>query len=234
MPAWEAQARDDEVWDVVAFLLALPRLTPEQGAAMSRADVSDEVVKATQGRLIAIAGPPQKAEAACVRCHGYDGAGHASGAFPRLNGLDAAYLEKALRDYRSGARPSGFMAPVARALTDDEMRLVAQHYASMPAAAAAAPPDDPALLQKGAALAATGAPGRGIAACISCHGTGKAPALDGQYRDYVARQLELWKGGHRRGDADDVMGRIARAMTAEEIRAVAVYYAALPGRALAE
>jgi cytochrome c553 len=236
MPAWEAQERDDEVWDIVAFLQRLPRLTPEQLAAMSRADASDAVVQATQGRLIAIAGPPQKAEAACVRCHGFDGAGHPNGAFPRLNGLDAGYLHEALRHYARGTRPSGFMAPVARALTDEEMRLVAQHYASMPAAASPAAPEaaDLALLQKGAALAATGA--RGIEACTSCHAAGKAdaPALEGQYRDYVVQQLTLWKAGHRRSDASDVMGRIARAMSEEEIRAVAVYYAALPGRVPAE
>jgi mono/diheme cytochrome c family protein len=67
MPAWEAQERDDEVWDIVAFLQMLPRLTPEQLAAMSRADASDAVVQATEGRLIAIAGRRRgRGRPACV------------------------------------------------------------------------------------------------------------------------------------------------------------------------
>ncbi|PWB59886.1 MAG: cytochrome c4, partial [Bradyrhizobiaceae bacterium] len=71
------------------------------------------------------------------------------------------------------------------------------------------------------------------AACVDCHGhagvgTPRAPALAGQYADYVSRQLSLWKTG-RRHDPDDVMGRIARRMTEADIRAAASYFAALPG-----
>lgn len=233
MPAWEAQQRDDEVWDVVAFLQALPGLAPAQLEEMSRRDESEAAVRVTNGRLVVLAGPPQKAEAACVRCHGLDGAGHPNGAFPRLSGLDESYLLAALRQYAGGVRPSGFMAPVARALSEEEMRLVAKHYAAMPARGAPSRPADPALLQQGAALAAAGAPARGIAACVDCHGhagvgTPRAPALAGQYADYVSRQLSLWKTG-RRHDPDDVMGRIARRMTEADILAAASYFAALPG-----
>jgi cytochrome c553 len=126
MPAWEAQERDDEVWDLVAFLQVLPRMTPERRRQMMREDESEAAVRASDGQLIAMAGPPQKAEAACARCHGFDGAGHPSGAFPRLGGQDANYLHAQLKRYADGTRPSGVMAPVARALSDEEMRLVAE------------------------------------------------------------------------------------------------------------
>ncbi len=235
MPAWEAQERDDEVWDLVAFLQVLPGLTAERLRYMTRQDESDAAVRASEGQLIAMAGPPQQAEAACVRCHGFDGAGHPSGAFPRLNGQDADYLHAQLKRYAKGERPSGVMAPVARALGDEEMRLVANHYASMPAnAPARAASGDLSRLQTGAALAAAGAPARGIEACRSCHGrtgtgTQVAPALAGQYVGYLAQQLTLWKTGARR-DSDDVMGRIARRLSDAEIAAVASYFAALPAR----
>jgi cytochrome c553 len=211
-------------------------MTPERLREMTRQDESEAAVRASEGQLIAMAGPPQKAEAACVRCHGFDGAGHPSGAFPRLSGQDAGYLHQQLKRYANGARPSGVMAPVARALSDEEMRLVANHYASMPASAAPARPatGELARLQTGAALAAAGAPERRIPACTSCHGpaasgTPAGPILAGQYPGYLALQLRLWKSGRRR-DADDPMGRIARQMSEEEMEAVAIYYAALPPR----
>jgi cytochrome c553 len=240
MPAWEAQERDDEVWDLVAFLQELPRMTPERLRQMMREDESEAAVRASDGQLIAMAGPPQKAEAACVRCHGFDGAGDPSGAFPRIGGQDASYLHEQLKRYAKGVRPSGVMAPVARALSDEEMRLVAEHYASMQASASSARPasGDPARLQTGAALAAAGAPERGIEACANCHGragsgTAAAPALAGQYAGYLSQQLTLWKTGRRR-DSDDVMGRIAKRMSEAEIAAVADYFATLPaGDALA-
>src|SRR5690349_6885970 len=62
---------------------------------------------------------------ACVSCHGLDGTGDTSGAFPLLTGQSGWYLYKQLKDYASGARPNDTMAPIAQALSDEEMRDVA-------------------------------------------------------------------------------------------------------------
>ncbi|MFC7397525.1 c-type cytochrome [Chelatococcus sp. GCM10030263] len=237
MPHWEAEQRDDEVWAVVAFLLTLPNLNPEAYRALTAVDgggfeAAEDGTKGG-GELIVAAGPFAGSPLACIRCHGADGRGSATGAFPRLTGQDAGYLDKALRDYASGLRPSGIMSPIARALTGEQIHAVSAYYAARQdeakAPAAARNMDDMSLLQKGGALAAVGSPERGIEACSACHGAGKAgiPYLAGQFEGYVRQQLLLWKAGVR-GDPTGVMAPIAQRLTEEEIEALAHYFARLP------
>ena len=76
-----------------------------------------------------------KAKEVCAACHGVDG-NAATPDFPRLAGQHGDYLEKALRDYKSGARKNPVMAPIAAALTRTDIENVASHYASQPAALA--------------------------------------------------------------------------------------------------
>lgn len=191
-----------------------------------------------RGRLVALGGWTQSGRAACTQCHGMDGLGDASGAFPRLAGLDGWYLYKSLRDYASGARPNAVMTPVARALSDREMQDVAAHYAGftdLPYAPPAAALDT-ATLQKGAAIVAVGLPDQGVAACSSCHGENGAgggvayPRIAGQSAPYVERQLRLWKTGGRDGDPMNVMEQVAKAMSDDDIAAVAAWLATVdPG-----
>jgi cytochrome c553 len=228
MPSWEAQERDDEVWAIVAFLLKLPGYAPASPAV------------GTAGPMSAAAGPTSQSIAACARCHGLTGEGSSSGAFPRLSYQDPDYLYRALTQYARGDRPSGIMAPVARALTDEQMRSIAHHYATAgPAAdshgAAEAERIDPLLIQQGGALAAIGDAGRGIDPCTRCHGdegqgTPAGPALAGQYQNYIAQQLSLWKEGRRDRHPNETMAHIGRVLSNDEIRAVAAYFAALPPR----
>jgi cytochrome c553 len=229
MPSWEAQERDDEVWAIVAFLLKLPDYAPALPAV------------ATAGGMSAVAGPTSQSIAACARCHGVTGEGSSSGAFPRLSYQDPDYLYRSLAHYAQGGRPSGIMAPVARALTDEQMRSIARHYATAgsaanPHGAAEAREIDPLLIQQGGALAAIGDPGRRIVACMQCHGdegqgTPAGPALAGQYQNYIAEQLFLWKEGRRDRHPNETMAHIGRMLSNHEIRAVAAYFAALPPRA---
>ncbi len=53
------------------------------------------------------------------------------------------------------------------------------------------------------------------------------PYLAGQYAPYAELQLQRWQQGVRRNDALDVMAQIAEALSAEDIRAVALYYETL-------
>lgn len=172
---------------------------------------------------------------ACVTCHGLDGAGDGSGAFPRLDGQHAWYLYKQLQDYASGARPHVAMTPIARALTDREMRDVAAWYAAQNTVNDDIGIEaDLRLRQLGGSIAAVGAPDRGVTACVQCHGQrgegmGPAiPALAGQYAAYTALQLRLWKRDERRNGPLGVMAQIAAGLTDAEIEAVAAYYATLP------
>lgn len=67
--------------------------------------------------------------ALCVSCHGADG-NSTDPQFPRLAGQHANYLERALMDYRSGARKNPIMAGFAGGLTDDDIANLAAYYSS--------------------------------------------------------------------------------------------------------
>ena len=67
--------------------------------------------------------------AACTSCHGPTGAGNPAANFPKVSGQHAAYVEKALKDFRAGDRvnDSGkMMQGVAAKMTDKEIAAVAQ------------------------------------------------------------------------------------------------------------
>ncbi|MDC7785050.1 c-type cytochrome [Rhodoplanes sp. TEM] len=175
------------------------------------------------------------AGAACHTCHGPDGAGDRSGAFPRIGGQPAWYLYKQLDDYASGARRNAVMEPIARALAARQRQDVAAFYAAqVPAAAAPARSADPALLQRGGSIAAAGLAEKSVAACVNCHGPrGRGlpptyPYLAGQYAPYVALQFRAWKDGARRNDPLGVMRHIARQLSEDDVRALATYFASLP------
>ncbi len=74
-----------------------------------------------------------KAKEICAACHGADG-NSPSPDFPKLAGQHRDYLEKALRDYKSGARKNPIMAGFAAALSKEDIENLAAYFASRPAA----------------------------------------------------------------------------------------------------
>jgi cytochrome c553 len=112
------------------------------------------------------------------------------------------------------------------------MRDLAAYYASLPKARTAPTTYDESL----PALVRVGDPMRNIAPCISCHGGVDqklgAPWLEGMPKDYLVRELTLFKRGERGNDGQQQMRNVARSMTNEEIASVATFYArkALPLR----
>jgi len=183
------------------------------------------------GRQIA-AGFGLPAELACARCHGLAGSGRPGEEAPRLAGQPQLYLEKQLDDFAAGSRESAKMAPVARALSAEQRAAVAAYFAALyDVPYPPAPTGDPALIQKGGVLSALGDAARDIRPCELCHadaGVGIGPSfpyLAGQEADYTAAQLEAWRSGRRRNDPLEVMAEIAKALTPEEITALALYFA---------
>jgi thiosulfate dehydrogenase len=76
----------------------------------------------------------------CVQCHGADGRGIGD-AFPPLVGQPAAYLAAQLRGWQEGTRrgdPLGLMQRIARALSDEDVRTVADYFGAIPAGGGAA------------------------------------------------------------------------------------------------
>lgn len=255
MPAWVAPSREDEVWSVVAFLRRLPEMDAPTYRRLAFGEVADATAGAGEGlRLLLLNGPVADGLAACARCHGFDGNGGGTGAFPRLAGQTPEYLYEALKNYSLGARPSGIMQPVAAELEDTEMRALAAYYAGLPAAPApgrSAGGPDSAALALGRRIAEEGLPDQRVAACAGCHGPKQEPLhplypkLAGQSAPYVAAQLELWVRGVRgrqyQGPLSQIMGlavgtepghgqldEAVWALTRAQMRAVALYYASLP------
>ncbi|MEX2496686.1 MAG: c-type cytochrome [Woeseia sp.] len=235
MPAWATAERDDEVWDMVSFLLRLPDLDveeyrklayepgprPAQRSAITNLELADRVGSTIEQ---------------CARCHGFDGMGRGTTAFPYLAGQKEEYLYRSLRHFANGDRSSGVMEPVAAALFDSAMRQVATHYANTrPVALPVQPPVDRERVARGAAIAAAGLQQKGVPACRHCHGPGNVaenphfPHLAGQNEDYLRRQLELFKRDARGGTPyAPLMSQVAEGLTQEQMREVAAFYASLP------
>lgn len=187
-----------------------------------------------RGRFVAIGGEFGELRFACSSCHGFEGQGDASGAFPRLADQSAWYLYGTLRDFASGARPSKVMGPIAAELSEAQMQDVAAYYASV--ADVPFPPElrhDDRLVEQGRRIANTAMADDGPPACARCHGEsgiGNAPLypyLAGQYQPYLEQQLELFRAGRRGGDPMGVMHAVAQQLSNDQIHALAVYFASL-------
>jgi len=144
----------------------------------------------------------------CALCHGQWGQGIIGGKYPRVAGLPEYYLLKVLDDYRGGERNYEAMTVVGgvRNMSDEDLANLAAYISSIDLDEKA-PLDVPTLAGD---VDAGGEVFDGD--CKTCHGSkgeGKAkkksPALRGQYGEYLARQIDLFKNKKREhgGDPDD-------------------------------
>jgi len=86
--------------------------------------------QAKTGETLYRAGNAASGLTACIACHGPSGAGNGAANFPRLAGQHASYVDKALKDLRSGTRsndPNRMMRDIAGKMTDAEIAAVAQY-----------------------------------------------------------------------------------------------------------
>ncbi len=65
----------------------------------------------------------------CMSCHGPGG--KSQGAIPNLAGLDKDYFVKAMKDFKSGARPASIMKRHASGYTDAEFEAMGAYFASL-------------------------------------------------------------------------------------------------------
>jgi cytochrome c553 len=178
----------------------------------------------------------------CAACHEGSAANPAH-LIPTLDGMDAEAIFKQLADYRSGKRSWGVMNAIAKAVTVQDAADVAAYFANRAGrlqanSGARIPQGGRGFRQSdaGARLVFAGDPQRGVAPCAACHGPGGykigAPALAGQYAAYIERQLAAFAQGIRHNDIYEQMRAIARQLTPDEMKAVAVFYGS-QGQALA-
>jgi cytochrome c553 len=171
----------------------------------------------------------------CAACHAPDGNSVAP-ANPKIAGQFVEYLDKQLHDFKAqggkkAARESAVMAGMVANLSEGDMKGLAAHYAQQKLKPSAAGDKDLAAL--GQKIWRGGNAASGVPACAGCHGPagaglpGQYPRLAGQYAEYLAAQLKLFREGGRANDPNGAMRGVAARLTDREIQAVAEYAAGL-------
>ena len=170
----------------------------------------------------------------CVTCHGQNGQGTANGSFPRIAGKPAGYLYNQLIAFRDGARQYAPMNYLVAYLPDAYLQEIAGYFASQ--RPPFAPPEhaniDAGLLARGQALVTQGDAGKGIPACVACHGAGLTgmnpgiPGLVGLRASYITAQLTRWRVNERHAPEPDCMRRIASRLSDADMTSVAAWLAA--------
>jgi cytochrome c553 len=109
MIAQASSLSDQEIDDISAYLASIGADTVDAGG--------------TKGAALDEA-------ATCAACHGQNGIAM-SPTWPTLAGQHEDYLVNALTQYRDGARTSAVMAPMAMALSDADIKLLARYFSRL-------------------------------------------------------------------------------------------------------
>jgi cytochrome c553 len=169
----------------------------------------------------------------CGECHDLDGVAP-NGHFPNLAGQKTPYFLKQMEDFRLGRRSNdhGQMGVASRTTTGKPLDAVAAYFATLPS-----PPPQPSELSpadtaRAQTLLAHGSRAEHIPACANCHALKPkhevaAPCLEAQQAKYLAKQLDDFKAGRRKNDADAVMQKIAQRLSERDVDAVSAYLASL-------
>jgi cytochrome c553 len=161
----------------------------------------------------------------CVACHTEDG-NSVVPMFPKIAGLQEAYIAKQLQDFMSGKRKSDIMAPIVAQLKPEDVQPLAVYFSSQKLQRGA--PTDRLAASAGKVLFNDGNEESGVPACAGCHqpkgaGFGIYPRIGGQHVDYVKQQLKSFATGERSNDPSRFMRVTAKRMTEDEINDVAEY-----------
>lgn len=166
--------------------------------------------------------------AACAACHGADGNSPVA-IYPKLAGQSVGYIVKQLQEFKSGARKDPVMAPMAAALSEQDMLEVASYFAAQKVTVA-----DLAGSDTGRKLYFGGHAKRKITACVACHGAnGKGmnkagfPTIAGQNEAYLKAQLLKFKHGERNNDYNSMMQSVASKLSETDIDELAKYMASM-------
>ena len=115
---------DEDVEDIAAYFAAQTR---------TRGKADPELKQI--GERIYYAGNDASGAVACFPCHGPAGLGSDPKVFPNIAGQHAAYVEKILKDFRSGVRKNdreNLMQNTVVQLNDKEIAAVAQYVQGLP------------------------------------------------------------------------------------------------------
>jgi len=121
MTTYAKMLSDDEKKNIAAYLATQQ---PKQGAARNKDTLE-------LGRKIYRGGIADRGVAACASCHGATGSGIPA-QYPRVAGQHQDYTVAQLQAFKAGGRSnSPQMATLAKRLSDDEMKAVADYIAGL-------------------------------------------------------------------------------------------------------
>ena len=172
-----------------------------------------------------------KGALACMTCHQENGAGMVAPGFPQLAGMNPFYFSKQIADFTNGQRINPIMQPIAKGLSEKEVKDLAAYFASLSVVKNTANQTvtNAATLEEGQFIANNGLWHKGIPACFACHGPqGEGvgenfPSITTQGKLYLTAQLQAWKKGTRKNDSNQLMSTIAKKLTVKEMNAVTEY-----------
>ena len=154
----------------------------------------------------------------CNACHGTDGNSAGAGN-PTIAGLSVDYFETAMKQFRSGERPSTIMGRLAKGYSDEQLKAMAEYFAAKKFLRAKQTFDAGKLAQ-----------GKELHAkrCNMCHSqggsnSGAGGVLAGQWKEYVQITLAEFRSGKRK--APELMARRMEGLTDAEYDALINYYA---------
>jgi cytochrome c553 len=165
------------------------------------------------------ADPIEASLTTCWSCHGAEGLPK-DPTIPILWGQRAAYIEKQLRDYRSGDRDNQIMSSMAEAVPIRDLPKAAAWIAAKPWPANGVTGD--------------AAPPETIETCKACHGAelmggqspeGVAPRLGGQFAEYLADQMDSFARGERANQK--AMSELMKSIAPTDRSMIAKYLASL-------
>ncbi len=157
----------------------------------------------------------------CEVCHGEYGASIQQ-QYPILAGQEFYYLYVQLKDFKSGLREDPIMGPLASALDEDQMQLVAEYFSkqSWPQTDYLA---DDKRSKSGLTVIAAGQ-------CVACHlgafhGNSRVPRVAGQHPEYLIKTMLDFKTKSRNNSP--AKGSLMASFEDEHILDVAYYLSAL-------
>ena len=114
---------DEDVRDIAAYFASQSGMKGQDGE------------RHALGKSLFENGDPARSIAACISCHGALGKGvEGSALTPVIGGQEWRYLDKQLRDWRSGERrnsPDGAMSQITKTLSDAEIEALANYLSGI-------------------------------------------------------------------------------------------------------
>lgn len=172
------------------------------------------------------AAAPKLVTQVCAACHGADG-NSAVAMYPKIAGQFKPYTAKQLTEFKSGARKSAVMSPIASTLSTEDIATLSTYFSKQEQTLGKAKSNGAG--SAGARIYQAGIPDLKVPACVSCHGPAGAgipaqfPRLAGQHAEYTLNQLKLFRSGERENDPSKMMRMIASRLSDQDMAAVADY-----------